>query len=178
MRRLEGMGICDAYRSGIKGKSLPGNAGRRRQAAFTLTELLIVMALIGALAAIAIPNYREYSERANVAKAITDINSIAQALKVYENDNRTYPSSLAALGITLPTDPWGSAYVYLAIDIVPPPNTGQKRKDKNLNPLNSDFDLYSMGPDGQTQKQLTAAKARDDIVRADNGRFIDVASKH
>lgn len=172
------MRICEARRSGVAGKSLRDGARRPRQGAFTLTELLIVMAMIGALAAIAIPNYREYRERANVAKAITDITGIAQALKAYENDNRTYPTSLAALGITLPTDPWGRAYVYLGIDVIPPPNTGQKRKDKNLNPLNSDFDLYSMGPDGQTQKQLTAAKARDDIVRADNGRFIDVASKH
>ncbi len=150
----------------------------RRQSAFTLTELMVVLALIGALAAIAIPNYRDYQDRARVAKAISDINSIASALALYNKDNRTYPTSLSALGITLPTDPWGNAYQYLAIDVTPAPNTGQKRKDKNLNPLNSDFDLYSMGPDGQTQKQLTAAKARDDIVRADNGRFIDVASKH
>lgn len=150
----------------------------RRQSAFSLTELMVVLALIGALAAIAIPNYMDYRNRAKVATAISDINSIASALALYNKDNRTYPASLAALGINLPTDPWGHAYQYLAIDVDPAPNTGQKRKDKNLNPLNSDFDLYSMGPDGQTQKQLTAAKARDDIVRADNGRFIDVASKH
>ena len=47
-----------------------------------------------------------------------------------------------------------------------------------MNPLNTDFDLYSMGPDGQTQKQLTAAKARDDIVRAGNGGFIGKAEDH
>jgi len=150
----------------------------RRQSAFTLIEVMIVLAVIGALAAIAIPNFRDYRERANIVKAINDISGIARALGIYYNDNRTYPTSLAALGIALPTDPWGNAYQYLAIDVDPAPNTGQKRKDKNLNPLNSDFDLYSMGPDGRTQKQLTAAKARDDIVRADNGRFIDVASKH
>jgi general secretion pathway protein G len=150
----------------------------RRQSAFTLIEVMIVLAVIGALAAIAIPNYRDYRERANILKAINDISGIARLLGIYYNDNRTYPTSLSALGITLPTDPWGNAYQYLAIDVTPAPNTGQKRKDKNLNPLNSDFDLYSMGPDGHTQKQLTAAKARDDIVRADNGRFIDVASKH
>ena len=172
------MTICGAFRSGMAGKSLRSNAKRRRQAAFTLTELLIVLAVIGALAAIAVPNYREYKERANVTKAIIDIAGIAQAIGMYYTDNRTYPASLTALGLTLPTDPWGHAYAYLPIDVIPPPNAGEKRKDKNLNPVNSDYDLYSIGPDGQTQKQLTAARARDDIVRADNGRFIDVASQH
>jgi general secretion pathway protein G len=52
------------------------------------------------------------------------------------------------------------------------------RRDKNLNPLNRDFDLYSVGKDGQTQTQLTAARARDDIVRAGNGSFIGKAEDH
>lgn len=151
---------------------------RRDQSAYTLIELLIVMAVIGALAAIAIPKYSDYKDRARVVQAVTDIAEIAHALDAYFNDNRSYPASLGALGITLPVDPWGNAYVYLAIDIVPPPTIGQVRKDKNLNPLNSDFDLYSKGPDRQTQKQLTAAKARDDIVRAGNGSFTGVASQH
>lgn len=151
---------------------------RRRQAAFTLIELLIAMAVIGALAAIAIPNYRDYRERALVAQAVIDIAAIARALGAYYNEERTYPASLSALGISIPNDPWGNAYGYLAIAVDPPPNIGQRRKDKNLNPLNSDFDLYSKGPDGQTQKQLTAAKARDDIVRAGNGSFLGVASQH
>ena len=80
--------------------------------------------------------------------------------------------------MTLPTDPWGNAYRYLAIDYEPPPHTNQLRRDKNLNPLNSDFDLYSVGPDGNTQMQLTAARARDDIVRAGNGSFIGLATEH
>ncbi|MCF8149496.1 MAG: prepilin-type cleavage/methylation domain-containing protein [Burkholderiaceae bacterium] len=144
----------------------------------TLVELLIVVAVIGALAAIAIPSYRRYVERAYVAKAVIEIGTIALALKRYHEDERTYPASLSALDIAIPTDPWGNPYQYLAIDIIPAPNTGQVRRDKNLNPINSDFDLYSMGPDGRTQKQLTASKARDDIVRAGNGGFVGVASEH
>jgi len=89
-----------------------------------------------------------------------------------------FPGSLADLNPAPPLDPWGHAYQYLGIDVVPPPNTGALRRDKNLNPLNSDYDLYSMGPDGLTQKQLTAAKDRDDIVRAGNGGFIGLASEH
>ncbi len=93
--------------------------------------------------------------------------------------NQTYPATLAALGAEVPAaDPWGNAYAYLPIAVIPPPNTGDVRRDKNMNPLNSDYDLYSKGQDGQTQKQLTAAKARDDIVRAGNGSFIGLASEH
>jgi general secretion pathway protein G len=52
---------------------------------------------------------------------------------------------------------------------------GQKRKDKNLIPINSDFDLFSMGPDGMSTSPLTANISRDDIVRGRNGDFYGVA---
>jgi general secretion pathway protein G len=151
---------------------------RFRQAAFTLIEALVAIVVIGALATIALNSYEGHREKVRVAQAITDIGGIALALNRYHADNRTFPPSLNVLGIPLPTDPWGRAYQYLPIDIDPPPNQGKIRKDKNLNPLNTDFDLYSMGPDGDTAKQLTASKARDDIVRANNGAFIGVAANH
>lgn len=80
--------------------------------------------------------------------------------------------------MAIPADPWGNPYQYLPIDINPPPNKGQVRKDKSLNPLNSDFDLYSMGPDGQTRLPLTTPTAKDDIIRAGNGSFIGIASDY
>jgi general secretion pathway protein G len=55
---------------------------------------------------------------------------------------------------------------------------GKWRKDRFLVPLNYDFDLYSVGEDGQTSAPLTADISYDDIVRANNGRFIDLASKY
>jgi general secretion pathway protein G len=153
--------------------------GQRREGAFTLIEIMIVVAIIGAIIAIALPSYNKHRERTKVIQAITDINAIAIALEKYYDDNKAYPSSLSTIRIPIPTlDPWGRPYQYLAIDTDPAPNVGQVRKDKNLHPLNSDFDLYSMGPDGQTQKQITAAKAKDDIIRADNGRFVGVAADH
>lgn len=45
------------------------------------------------------------------------------------------------------------------------------RKDHNLHPINSDFDLYSSGADGQSSKPLTAGASKDDIIRANNGSF-------
>jgi general secretion pathway protein G len=153
-------------------------AMRYRQAAVTLIELLIVVAMIGSLAAIAINSYQGYVERARVSRAVAEIAQIALMLERYNLDNRTYPATLADLRMDILNDPWGQPYQYLPIAVDPPPKKGKIRKDKNLNPLNSDFDLYSMGPDGQTQTQLTAAKARDDIVRANNGAYIGVAENH
>lgn len=150
-----------------------------RQAAFTLIELLIALVIVGALAAIAIPSYQAYIERAKRSQAIAEIGELSMALERFHTINGIYPLNLAALGGGLQlTDPWGNPYRYLGIEVVPPPNIGAVRRDKNLNPLNSDYDLYSMGPDGRTQKQLTASQARDDIVRAGNGGYIGVASEH
>ena len=72
-------------------------------------------------------------------------------------------------------DPWGTPYEYLNLDGVP---IGQMRKDQALVPINSDYDLYSKGPDGLSQKPLTAAPSRDDIVRGNDGSFIGVAEDY
>lgn len=52
------------------------------------------------------------------------------------------------------------------------------RKDHALHPLNTDFDLYSCGKDGETAKPLTAQKSRDDIIRANDGQYIGLASNY
>jgi general secretion pathway protein G len=52
------------------------------------------------------------------------------------------------------------------------------RKDRNLVPINTDFDLYSMGPDGASAAPLTAAASQDDVVRANNGSFIGQAKDY
>jgi len=145
-----------------------------------MIELMFAMAILAALVAIALPSYQNYREKARIHEAVTDMAAISMNLKNYQLDNRFFPPTLDTLPMynPVPNDPWGRPYQYLAIDIDPAPNKGAVRKDKNMNPLNSDFDLYSMGPDGQTALPLTAAKARDDIVRADNGRFIGIAKDH
>jgi general secretion pathway protein G len=55
---------------------------------------------------------------------------------------------------------------------------GKLRKDKNLVPINSDYDLYSKGPDGQSASPLTASISQDDIVRGRNGTFFGKASEY
>ncbi len=73
-------------------------------------------------------------------------------------------------------DPWGRPYEYL--DLSDAKSHGKSRKDKNLVPLNADFDLYSMGKDGTSVSALTAKASQDDIVRANNGGFIGLAADY
>ncbi len=87
------------------------------------------------------------------------------------------PDSLADIGMGGLLDPWGNPYQYLNLS---DPNNraarGKARKDHNLVPINSDYDLYSMGKDGGSVSPLTAKASRDDIVRAGNGRFVGKAT--
>lgn len=149
------------------------------QLAFTLIELIVAVAIIGVLAAIAIPAYQNYLDKAKTVRAISDIENIGRRLHDYHIDNNNYPASLAEIGADNILDPWGNPYQYLNLS---DPNIrgarGRARKDHNLVPINSDFDLYSMGKDGASVSPLTAQASRDDIVRANNGRFIDSASKY
>jgi general secretion pathway protein G len=139
---------------------------------FTLIELLIVATIMGALAALAIPNFQRAAERARRVKAIGDITVIQQACQEYFLTNSIYPTSLAQVDWGGFVDPWGNPYRYLRVQGASP---GQLRKDRFLVPINSDFDLYSSGPDGRSVAPLTAAASRDDIVRANDGGFVGVA---
>lgn len=150
----------------------------RKRQGFSLLEILIALVVASALLGIAIPSYQEYVNRARISQATSDIAEISMALERFRTMRFTYPNSLAELNINIPLDPWDRPYQYLGIDVDPPPNKGKVRRDRNLNPLNSDFDLYSMGEDGVTSTQITGSKARDDIIRAGNGSFIGLAEDH
>ena len=147
----------------------------RTSKAFTLIEVLIGMAILAVLAAIVIPVYTQYKVKIDTAIAVTDIINIQVAIESYEQANDVYPSSLTDVNMNLLLDPWGIPYEYLNLDGVP---IGQMRKDQALVPINSDYDLYSKGPDGLSVKPLTAAASRDDIVRANNGSFIGLAEDY
>ncbi len=155
------------------------HGGRRcaSRAGVTLIELLLALAVVALLAGIAYPSYLQYIERTRIAEAITDIATIEQAIARYQiHNNGALPDDLSQIGMDSMRDPWGNPYRYTNID-----NTkgkGKLRKDKNLVPLNTDFDLYSMGADGASQLPLTAKASRDDIVRANNGDFVGLATDY
>lgn len=141
----------------------------------TLVELLLALAIIGLLAAIAVPNYLQYVERVKVELAIADIKGIEMTIQRYVTVSMSLPKNLAEIGEANLLDPWGHPYEFLNFEGLK--GKGKMRKDKNLVPVNSDYDLYSMGPDGRTSAPFTAKAARDDIVRANNGRYVGPASE-
>ena len=117
---------------------------------FTLIELMVVLVIIGVLAALIVPNVIERADDARVTAARTDVNNLMQALKLYRLDNQRYPTSEQGLQALLtrptagpsapnwkpyveklPNDPWGRAYQFL--------NPG----------LKGEIDVFSLGADGQ-----------------------------
>lgn len=128
---------------------------------------------MGILLSVALASYANYKERVRVFDARTTLQTLSLKIKLYEQDNGAYPASLAALGDD-PLDPWGRKYAYMDLS---GPGNGGARKDRNLNPLNSDFDLYSLGKDGLTKTQITNKVSLDDVIRANDGAFIDLAAK-
>jgi len=140
---------------------------------FTLVELMIVVGILGTLAAIAIPNYISYRQKALQAKAVSELKLIEKEIFLFAVEADTFPASLAQIGLGTLNDPWGNPYRYLPVEGTP---QGQLRKDHFMVPVNTDFDLYSMGPDGSSVSPFTASASRDDIVRANNGGYVGAVS--
>src|SRR5574337_1020928 len=152
-----------------RGRILSG--GGRSQPGTTLLELLLVMAILATLAAVASSVYLRARDKAMNVKAIGDIAVLQKEVLIYRVDrNGALPGTLADIGRGFLRDSWGNPYQYL--DLTTAKGKGSMRKDRFLVPLNSDFDLYSMGKDGQSKPPLTAKESRDDIIRANDGAFI------
>lgn len=142
----------------------------------TLVELMLVVALVAVLAALAVNAWGGWRDRVKTKAAVDDITAVSALIDQMFNDTGTLPDSLADIGRGGLTDPWGNAYVYQ--NLTTTAGKGKARKDHSLVPLNSDYDLYSKGADGASVAALTAEASRDDVLRANNGRFIGPASSY
>ena len=127
----------------------PRPAARLRRG-FTLIELMVVLVIIGVLAALIVPNVLDRTDDARATAARADINNLMQALKLYKLDNQRYPSPEQGLDALikkptagsvppnwrpyldkLPADPWGRPYQYLFPGV------------------KGEIDLFSLGADAQ-----------------------------
>ena len=143
---------------------------------FTLIELMVVVVIVGILVVVAVPVYSGMVEKSKVGAAIADIAKIGQKAVSFKLNNNRFPDSLAELsGIPL-VDPWENNYRYLNLANIK--GKGAARKNRNLVPINTEFDIYSVGKDGASVSPLTAKPSRDDVVWANDGQYIGLAENY
>ncbi|MEM8843870.1 MAG: type II secretion system major pseudopilin GspG [Pseudomonadota bacterium] len=139
---------------------------KHKQSGFTLIEVIVVLVILGILAAIVVPNVVSRTDQAQVVKARQDIRALESALQMYRIDNFTYPTTDQGLEALVdkptsgpeaknwqkggyikkvPSDPWQNEYQYIS--------PGD----------DSDFDLYTLGADGRPG----GIDANTDISNAD-----------
>jgi general secretion pathway protein G len=142
----------------------------------TLVELMFVLAILAILTSIAVPSYLSSIYKTQVEQATTDVRALAVKIDLYYTDTGQYPPDLTTVGCTATTciDPWGYAYQY--INHTGMHGNGHLRRDRSLNPLNNDYDLYSIGIDGQTAYPITQRVSQDDVIRAGSGAYYGLAS--
>jgi general secretion pathway protein G len=148
---------------------------RHRGRGFTLVEMAMTAAVLGLIAAVAVPSYSRVLERQKINQCAMDLRDLALRIDHYRAQHGSVPGSLADLGPPLPRDPWGWEYRFLNFSSATP---GQIRKDYNLHPLNTEFDLYSVGRDGRSFPPLTASSSRDDVIWARDGAFVGLAADY
>jgi general secretion pathway protein G len=156
--------------------------GPKKPKGFTIIEIIIVIAILGTLAGIALPIFANYLDGVKVTRAIADIKVIEKEILAFSVDNERFPENLAEIGLDNILDPYGNPYQYQPSTYIDKKGNVKKaahrRKDHNLVPVNTDFDLFSMGKDGDSVDPFTAKASRDDIVRANNGMFIGPVSAY
>ena len=138
----------------------------------------MVTVIIGTLSTMAAPSLQRAREQVEIAAAIAEIAIIQSELAIYIEINFEPPVSLAEIDRAGLIDPWGYPYVYNALSGKKGKSGsgGKARKDKFLVPLNSDYDLYSVGADGESKAPLSPKVSHDDVIRALDGSFIGLAS--
>jgi general secretion pathway protein G len=140
---------------------------------FTLLELIIVVAIIGILASIAMPLYAEIRAKATVSRAIGEIRNLETEINAYFTEKENLPVNITDLGRGDILDPWGRKYEYQLIATA----GGAERKLFGIS-LNTGYDLYSKGKDGQSAPSLADPKSKDDVVLANDGGYVGLGESY
>lgn len=135
---------------------------------------MVVIAIIGLMAGIAIPNYMAFIEKGKAAESAATMLEVQTKLEIYFAKNNAMPATLAELGGVAEKDEWGNDFVYVPIDGYPD-HLPYARVSQNFAPLNSDYDLWSPGKDGLSNKVIEAEVSKDDIIRALNGSYFGLS---
>lgn len=172
------------------------------QSGITLLELIIATAIISVISTLSISAYSGYIETTKVSQAVTQIRTVSFLIENYASDYDEYPETLRDIDNEGLKDPWGNPYVYLNLKINAHENDDEDssddehssydswhksdddrinisaaRKDGNLVPINTEFDLYSFGKDGKSKPPLRAKDSHDDVIFANDGGYIGLASE-
>lgn len=141
----------------------------RRPPGLTLLELLFVLAIIGVLGLLAVTIFTRVLDNSRVSRAAVEVADLAVEIERIRSNTFEYPASLPVSRM----DPWGRPYVYTKLEGIK--GHGKARKDRALNPLNTDFDLFSTGKNGVFKPQVSQKDSLDDIIRARNGGYVGLA---
>lgn len=133
------------------------------------------MVIVGVTASIVVPSWWGARERARIAEAVADIRAIEAAIAEYQFANRDLPPSLEAVGWRR-LDPWGRPYEYLPFNRTD--WLAKARLDRFRVPINSTYDLYTIGPDARSVPPLVLPPSWDDVVRGNDGAFVGLASRY
>jgi len=147
---------------------------RNRAHGLTLLELLLALGVAGILAVIAVAGFNQVLDRTRTESAKGDIALLQMQIERYRSQHFRRPDDLAAIGQGAFLDPWDRPYHYTRLEGTK--GKGVARKDRKLNPLNTDYDLFSAGKDGVFKNQVSNKDSLDDIIRAHDGAYVGLAA--
>lgn len=176
-----------------------------QQSGITLLELIVATAIISVISMISVSAYSGYIETTKVSQAVSQIRALSFLIDDYAQEYGEYPETLRDVGNENLKDPWGNPYVYFNLKTSnndndndghgnehsdghdsghdnehggdDGTNIGAARKDGNLVPINTNYDLCSFGKDGESKAPLRAKDSHDDIIYANDGSYIGIASE-
>ena len=140
-----------------------------------MVEMLLVLITVGTVTSIATPRLSGMMGKARVAEAVGEIGAINADIVDYISQHESPPPSLDVVGWAGYRDPWNQPYIYRNFgDEVP----DDARVDQFGVPVNTAFDLYSLGEDGSSSPSIMTMPSQDDVLLGDDGGFIGSATRY